>query len=487
MWGNPDGGRRRTRVCIIVTPGGPSGGKAPRARCRHSNREARFDMKVAVIGAGAAGLAATNALREAGADVTTFEASGAAGGRARCYYKDGFTFDTGAQFMARVCSTQLRLCREMGIAGEVIPFELRVAFWRDGRTYPLPPPGIRGMLRGIGDLLRFRGFPFKVYPQMAKVAYRMLKRYINVDISAMNPECLIDLGDTSVADFTLKHGGREALDWAMGPMVSSLTLGEADEVSIPHLIGLMGLYEGLLLLERGIGSLPEAMYRKCAGSIRLSTPVKEVVIENGAVKGVETGDGFMDADHVICATTASTARRLMPALPDTIRKPLETIRYSSTVHVMLALEERVLPAGLYAVSVPAPAESFLPGLNDCSEKSPRFAPPGTGLSHCVTYGRRGRELESLGDEEIVAKVIEEVRRLGGRIASRPLVADVVRWPEAICLESPGQFPAMYCLKRNNMGDVKGLHLAGSYMYLVSCVEGALRSGEDAAAAVLSEA
>jgi protoporphyrinogen oxidase len=442
-------------------------------------------MKAVVIGAGAAGLAATNALRKAGADVTTFEASGEAGGRARCYYKDGFTFDTGAQFMAKVCGTQLRLCREMGMSDEVIPFELKVAFWRDGKTYPLPPPGAKGMLKGIGDLVRFRGFPWRVYPQMARLGYQMLKRYVNVDIAAMNPECLLDLGDTSVADFTLKYGGREALDWAMGPMVASLTLGGAEEVSIPHLIGLMGLYEGLLLLERGIGSLPEALYQECKESIRLSSPVKEIIIENGAVKGVETPGGFLDADHVICATTASMARKLMPALPDTIRKPLETINYSSTVHVMLALEERMLPPGLYAVSVPAQAESFLPGLNDCSEKSPSFAPAGTGLSHCVTWGRRARELDALTDEEVISKVIQEVRRLGGRISSKPLIADVIRWPEAICLESPGQFPAMYCLKRNNIRDIKGLHLAGSYMYLVSCVEGALRSGEDAAAAVVS--
>jgi oxygen-dependent protoporphyrinogen oxidase len=444
-------------------------------------------MKVAVIGAGAAGLAATNALIKAGADVATFEAAADAGGRARCYTKDGFTLDTGAQFMAKVCGTQIRLCQELGIGDQIMPFALKTAFWRDGKAYPLPAAGgVADLVRGIPDLLRFRGFPFKVYPQMAKLGLALLKRFINVDIEQMNPECLMDLGDTSVAEFVLEHGGREALDWVMGPLVAGLTLGEADQVSIPHIIGLMGLYEGLLLLERGIGSLPAALYRKCAGSIRLSTPIKKVVIEGSAVKGVETPDGFLDADHVICATTASVARRLMPDLPETIRKPLETVRYSSTVHVMLGLERRLLQGGIYALSLPSQAESFLPALNECGAKSPYFAPPGAGLSHCVTYGRRARELGGLADDEVVAKVMEEVKRFVPDAPDRPLFADVVRWDEAICLESPGQFPAMYCLKRNNIKDVQGLHLAGSYMYLVSCVEGALRSGEDAAAAVIAE-
>lgn len=446
-------------------------------------------MKIAVVGAGAAGLAATHALRKAGADVTTFEAGETAGGRARCYSKGGYLFDTGAQFMAQVCLTQMRLCNEMGIGGEIIPFDLKTAFWRDGRAWPLPSTGSAGGIReavaGIGELLRFRGFPWKVYPQMARLGLALLKRYMNVDIEAMNPECLMDLADTSVAEFTLRHGGPEALEWVMGPLVSSLTLGEADEVSIPHIIGLMGLYKGLLLLEKGIGSLPAALYEHCRDSIRLSTPVKEVIIESGSVKGVETADGFMQADHVICATTAGAAVKLMPNLPDTMRMPLEKVRYSSTVHVMLAFEERLLPAGLYAVSLPAGAGSFLPGINDCSDKSPYFAPAGAGLSHCVTCGGRARRFEKLSDEEAVAAVIEELGRFVERVP-QPVMTEVVRWDEAICLEPPGQFPAMYCLKRNSIRDVEGLHLAGEYMYLVSCVEGALRSGEDAAAAVLAE-
>lgn len=444
-------------------------------------------MKVIVIGAGAAGLAATHALRKAGADVAAFEASPYAGGRARCYRKDGFIFDTGAQFMAKVCTTQLRLCLELGLGDEIFTFDLKTSHWRDGRIYPMPTMGNpRKFIQELPDLFKFRGLPLKVYPQMARLAFHLIKRYMNVDIAKMNAECLLDLGDTSVADFTLRYGGQEALDWVMAPMASGLTLGEAEEVSIPHIISLMGLYGGLLLLQRGIGSLPEALYQVCKDSIRLNTPVKKVVIENQAVRGVETEEGFIPADHVICATTASMARKLMPDLPDGMRKPLETVRYSQTAHVMLALRKRLLPGGIYILTLPRPARSFMPALNDCSEKSAYFAPPGTGLSHCVTYGRRAREFQNLPDGQIIDKVIEEARRFVPLASQDIIMAEVVRWDEAICLESPGEFPAMYCLKRNHLDDVQGLHLAGEYMYLTSCVEGALRSGEDAAAAALAK-
>ena len=64
--------------------------------------------------------------------------------------------------------------------------------------------------------------------------------------------------------------------------------------------------------------------------------------------------------------------------------------------------------------------------------------------------------------------------------NEPLHTVVARWDEAICLDPPGQARAIHNMSRNNYRDVKGLFLAGEYMYLISCVEGALRSGVRAA-------
>jgi hypothetical protein len=36
------------------------------------------------------------------------------------------------------------------------------------------------------------------------------------------------------------------------------------------------------------------------------------------------------------------------------------------------------------------------------------------------------------------------------------------------------------MRKRNYRDVEGLYLAGEYMYLISCVEGSLRSGIEAA-------
>ena len=443
-------------------------------------------MKVAVVGAGAAGLAATHTLRKAGVDVTLFESTPYAGGRTRCYTKEGFILDVGAQFTGAVCNTQLGYAREFGFIDEVVKFPMEAGFWRDGKIYALPPSNLRGFIRHFDRLLKFRGIPLKANLQMAKVFFQMFRRMINIDAATMNPDGLIDLGDTSVAEFTLKHGGKEALEWGMRPATGAMTIGEAEDVAITHLIALMGLYKGIYLMKRGMGSIVEALYQANKNHVKLSTPVTEIVIENGQVKGVAISQGFMPADHVICATTATMALKLMPNLPKSIGRALAKVRYSSTVHVMVGMPERILPGNMYAMTIPSAAKSFLIALNDGSGKSEQMAPPGTGLGHLCTFGTRAPELMDMPDDEVVERVIKEAVRLGGNFRTKPIVADVVRWKEAICLEAPGQFPEMYCMRRTAKDDVRGLHLAGEYNYLVSCVEGAMRSGVDASKEIIAQ-
>jgi oxygen-dependent protoporphyrinogen oxidase len=439
-------------------------------------------MKVVVIGAGPAGLAATYELRKKGADVLCLEERDVAGGRARGYQREGYQFDLGAQFSADLCTTTFRLCRELGMEDAVQDFDFMGAMWRNGKLYPIPATiNPRDAWRHRRELLRFRGLPWRAYPQMARVAFHTARRYRDFDFEGMDPEAVLDLSDMSIEEYALRYGGEQALDYVFQPMTASLTLGEPDQVGAAHVLALLiGLMPGLKFLKKGIGSLPAALYEECRDSVRLSTPVREVVLEGGAVKGVETDQGFMDADAVICTSTATGALKLIPGLPDTLRKPLETVTYSSCIHFIFALKERLLPEGWYAVTFSRNEGSIQPGFADAGGKSPYFAPPGAGLVHCLTWGRRARELNELPLDELKRMMIKDLQAIVPTMPDEPYITEAVRWDEAICLDPPGQARAIHYMSRNNYRDVKGLYLAGSYMYLISCVEGALRSGVRAA-------
>ena len=95
-------------------------------------------MKVIVIGAGPAGLAATYELRKKGVDVLCLEERDAAGGRARGYQKEGYQFDLGAQFSADLCTTTFQLCRELGMGDAIQDFDFMGAMWKNGKLYPVP-------------------------------------------------------------------------------------------------------------------------------------------------------------------------------------------------------------------------------------------------------------------------------------------------------------------------------------------------------------
>lgn len=97
-------------------------------------------MKLAVVGAGWAGLAcAVHAVR-AGHDVTVFEAARTAGGRARRVdADDGLTLDNGQHILIGAYSATLALMRELGVAPEAAllrtPLQLRFS---DGGGLALP-------------------------------------------------------------------------------------------------------------------------------------------------------------------------------------------------------------------------------------------------------------------------------------------------------------------------------------------------------------
>jgi oxygen-dependent protoporphyrinogen oxidase len=295
---------------------------------------------------------------------------------------------------------------------------------------------------------------------------------------------MLDLDDESFADLAMRRGGDEVLEYFFQPIASCLTLGEPEDIGAGYGLTLMWYaLNGLFTLKRGIGTLAESMYEKYEDSVRLSTPVKRIVLEGGAVKGVETEQGIMEADAVICTTTSTTTLKLTPGLPDGLRIPLEKVSYSACCHVMFGLRDRLLPQGWYAVGLPRLAGSSMAGFTDDSTKSPFYTPAGGGMVHCFTFGKHAFELNRMADEEVFSRLKGEIRQYIPTIPDEPFFSEIYRWDEAVCLSPPGMLKTINRMKRDNYRDVKGLFLAGEYMYMPS-VDGALRSGIDAAEATL---
>lgn len=449
--------------------------------------EENMGKKVVVIGAGCAGLAATYTLQKAGVDVLTLEAADRPGGRCWSMKRDGFLLPIGAGFTETQWDVTQRLVRELGLSGQAHHEKsMRVAFWRNGKKHFILQGPLMEMIKNIPETLKFRGFPLKAYPQAARLGFAMFKHMRKLDHVTRDFEPLLELGDVSATEFALNHGGPEILDCLIAPFLGTMVLARPDEVTISHIIALAFLMGGVCIMENGMGSINEALYEEVKDDVRLSTPATKVVLEGEQVKGVETEEGFIEADHVICATDAVTAQQIIPDLPDTIRKPLETCKYSSSYNYMFALEKKITPENFVATLIPGSEKSILTTIFETAGGAMKTAPEGAGLMYTFTAGWHDRELDRLSDEERRKRVIGEVRKYWPEFPEEPLFTECIRWDRAINLESPGQFPAIHRFLKHHTRDVKGLYLAGEYLFLIACTEGGFATGESAAKMVMKD-
>ena len=441
--------------------------------------------KVIVVGGGAAGLGATYTLRQRGINVTMLEASDHAGGRMAGEVVNGFHIDTGAQFFSTAYKVAIGIADELGIPFDRSPVEATLGVYnkRKDKFGALNLSRIVS-LTNLKTLLSSGLFSPRGHWQMLKFA-RMLARRRD-DFSSNDNMRILDLDfEGNLADFVKREIGQTFLEEFCEYPVAVNTLSAPERLSPLH--GLMLL--GLGLLERrykihnpdqGIGFFSQALAQACADDTRLSTPVEQVVIEDGAAAGVIANGGFIKADAVICATTAPAALQIVSGFPEETRTFLSKVAYSSCCHVVFGVDGHPLPEGQYLFAFQRKGDSFLDCWLDSAVGSPLSAPPGKGIIHAFVSDEHSEEMMALGDDEIGKRVIGEIRRYTPAMPTEPIFTRVYRWENAVCLPYGGMMRDLQALRERGFPGVKGLFLAGEYMVGLPSMNGALAAGVTAA-------
>lgn len=443
-------------------------------------------MKAIVIGAGMAGLTAVHTLRKAGAEVICFERDQIPGGRVVSTRRDGFIMDVGAQFLFKNYATCYALADELGLGPERTRWTFRVGFPdRDGFRPVVSTTDPREILENLGETLRFmRGssIPFKAQLQALGVMPTIARRFRDLDFVKFEPA--LDLDHESLADFVIRKGGRELLEYVFQSIASTMTLEQPEKMSATYGLGLLvNMIGGLTTFKHGIGSLSERLAERHTDCIRYGTSVNKIVIEAGRVKGVEVNGDLVEADAVIPAITATRLLKMAPNLPDSIRRPLETVTYSACCHVIFTLPGPLLPEGWYALSTPRMLQSLVSGYTNNAVKSPYYAPSKCSQISCFTYDHHAHTLNAQPDEVVKRALVKDLQRFMPQMPDEPLFTEIRRWREAVCLAPPGMLTVMARMKQHDYQAVKGLFLAGEYLHMPS-VESAAKSGSVAAQTAL---
>ncbi|MFZ5624403.1 MAG: protoporphyrinogen oxidase [Gemmatimonadota bacterium] len=441
-------------------------------------------VRVGVVGAGIAGLAAGWRLARLGHDVTVFERDAEPGGVIRTIRDGGWLVETGPNTITHLPLAARDALADLGLAEERIPANpaARARFVvRDGRLMALPlSPSelLASALLSAGAKLRLAREPF-ITPSPDGV-------------------------DESVADFTRRRLGQEVLEYLVDPLVSGLLAGDPERLSVqfalPRLARLEreygsvikglgrrraggdGAFEsGLWSFREGLAALPRRLAHQLGDRLKLETPVTEIG-RLGAGWRIRTRRGDEGAfDAVVVAAPAWSLAGLLAGIgPDAAA--LEEIRYAPVAVVALGFRRNEVghPLDGFGFLAPAVERRRVLGALFSSTLFPGRAPDGHVLLTAFVGGERNVELLDRPDHQLVQLVTEELMELLD-CSGAPVFSRVIRRPRAIPQYVVGYRRIRECVRALEER-WPGLALAGSFRDGVSVGE-TLASGLDAASRV----
>jgi UDP-galactopyranose mutase len=290
--------------------------------------------RVAVVGGGIAGTAAAARLAKLRHDVVLLERLDRLGGAVGFLERDGYRWDTGPT--ATALPAVLRdLFRKSGRPLErelaLVPVQpLREHRFEDGTELALPSGSRGAQLDAVGEALgaaAARAWVDHVH-SFAETWDVLRRGYLE---RPWDP----DHQDAAVRDLLNARASLHAVArrrFRKDERLRALALTHAvldghDPRNVPAWVGLLDYVEqnfGTWTVAGGLGVLAEAMTRRLGErrvDVRLGTTVRDLVVRDGRVVGVDTDAGTVDADVVVVAVDP----RVLPALADRVRRTMPAI------------------------------------------------------------------------------------------------------------------------------------------------------------------
>ncbi|MEP7201047.1 MAG: NAD(P)/FAD-dependent oxidoreductase [Ilumatobacteraceae bacterium] len=426
-------------------------------------------MRIVVVGAGMAGLAATQRLIQDGHHVTLIEGGARLGGRARTVrepFVDGQYVESGAEWIDTHHHRMRSLLDRHGmeLQGEGQQWTtIRRWLHRDGR---LQSPA------ELGD---------EVFKQLALFESIVLDASMAVDDPANPQRCAsaIELDRMSLADVAnqagldglarLFHRRDSQGEFAAEPVDVSL-LFVAQQRAVSAAAGADGLIRSHRVAG-GIDTLVHRMAAEVADAISTDETLLAVEHDTESIT-VTTSRRRLRADHVVLACSLVPLRsvRFDPPLPDPLRRAIHELGYGTVTKTAVQFADRQWPAG-YATTDGVSQRIYEPTADQ---------PGPAGVLMSYAGGEGGRYLAEKPESDRVEIVEADMRHVHGIKApatggfSRAWSAEP-RYGGSYAAYGPGQITAFWEVLRRPHGRIwlAGEHVATWTGYL----EGAVESGE----------
>ncbi|MGW7518027.1 protoporphyrinogen/coproporphyrinogen oxidase [Streptomyces sp. NPDC054796] len=434
--------------------------------------------EVAVVGSGAAGLAAAFRLRQAGYRVRLFEQGDRLGGRMRTLHRDGFLIEEGATQLARGYGSFMGIARDAGLGGEFVPASSLLGMLdRFGTTHNF---AVEHLPR---DVTRTGLISPRNKLALARIAYDLMRYRKQRDVEDLSRLAGID--HLSAEQYGRQRVGDEVFDHFIDPVVRGFVGTAPSEISAACMLYAFGLFmrpQPFLALRQGMSSYADLLCRRF--EVTLGARVTCVERHRDEVKvvwrDVETSEHTASYQGAVIATLPEQAARIHKGLGSWRKEFLAAKVGNATITALHVAMDRV--PGTTASMVYATEHSHHSAVLAASlehNKVPHRIPAGKALVTLYASSAWSRQLIDQDDGLITRKLIEAGSALVPAVGDHTLFTHVTRWPYSWMQSYPGYWTAMREFQARSRREDSLVRLAGDY-FCTSSVNAASASGERAA-------
>lgn len=457
-------------------------------------------MRVLVVGAGIAGLAAALDLTEAGVDVTLVDACNEPGGKIRTERTQGFTIEHGPDSFVAYRPAAAQLAARCGLGDDIISVTepRQVYLRRDGAMIPLPEGMGLVLPTRLGPFVRTRLF---TWPQKFRAGLDLvLPRYLGDD-------------DMSIGRFLRHRLGPAVIEQLADPLIGGIYGTSIEELSVDAVLPMLRDYEqqsrSLIVaslatgrkarkdsgapfrtLRGGLGDLIDAVMTRVRAhpgfEERLGVAADALGIGPDGTSRLHLVSGeTITADAVVVATPAPVTASLVKGHSPTAAAALRAIPHASTAVVTLAYEAEAFAAppsgqGFLDADARRAQRSPASGCTITSAKWAGRAPKGTVLIRAF-LPERSRDLAARPDREVYAAVESDIATAYSA-TEPPILRRIARWDNLMPKYTVGHRERLAVID-SEFSRLPHWHLAGASYRGVGMPE-CITSGQRAAAAAL---
>ncbi len=370
-------------------------------------------MKVAIIGAGAAGLAAAWDLARAGHEVTIYEAEETVGGLAAGFGTPewDWTLEKFYHHWFATDSDVMALLEEIGTADKLRFSSPVTSIWRESGTFAMDKPVLPvALLARVVNVLSIPGISLLSKLRFGAAAF-LLTLYKNG----------VKLEKYTADAWLRRWVGDAAYEVLWRPLLIGKFGALYDRVNMAWMwarlykrTAALGTYEGGF--QAALEDIAAAV-RDAGASLHLATPVGRIAPNAEGGLDVEAGARGGRFDKVLCTTAPGLLRRLVPDLPAAYGAQVDALESMGALVLILALDRQLMTDGTYWLNLPAnhPDKSqnpfpFLALVEHTNYVSPTHF-NGDRIVYLGDYLPRDHEYFNLSEEEIVDRFLPALKKV----------------------------------------------------------------------------